>query len=37
MLLEGTIVVFAVAGWIVWRIFHADAFTPAEPNASPSP
>ena len=32
MLLEGSLVTFAIAGWIVWRIF-----TRAEPAASPSP
>jgi putative membrane protein len=32
MLLEGTLVTFAVAGWIVWRLF-----TRVEPAASPSP
>jgi hypothetical protein len=32
MLLEGSIVTFAIAGWIVWRMFMRG-----EPAASPSP
>ena len=32
MLLEGSVVTFSVAGWIVWRIF-----TRVEPDVSPSP
>ena len=32
MLLEGSVVTFAIAGWIVWRLF-----TRAEPDALPSP
>ena len=37
MLLEGSVVTFAVAAWIVWRIFRADEVTRAEADVSPSP
>ncbi len=37
MLLEGTVVVFAVAGWIVWRIFQTEPATVSERDVSPLP
>jgi putative membrane protein len=37
MLLEGSVVIFAVAAWVVWRIFAGDEVTHAEREASPSP
>ena len=37
MLLEGSLVIFAVAAWVVWRIFAGDDVTRAEREASQSP